>query len=57
MVWLCKRHAGESVTVSEANDFPLSQIGFEQDETAAEPEDPTQARTDTDPGDGAAPAS
>lgn len=51
MVWLCKRHAGESVTVAEANDFPLSQIGFEAEEAEAEPEDPTAARTDTDPGD------
>lgn len=51
MVWLCKRHAGEAVTVSEANDFPLSAIGFET-ETAEEvkAEDPTQARTATDPG-------
>lgn len=52
MVWLCKRHAGENVTVAEANDFPLSQIGFEaeQEETGGTAEDPTQARTDTDPG-------
>lgn len=50
MVWLCKRHAGENVTVAEANDFPLSKIGFESEE-ATEAEDPTEARTDTDPGD------
>ena len=50
MVWLCKRHAGEAVTVSEANDFPLSKIGFEAEEEAAQ-EDPTVARTDSDPGD------
>jgi hypothetical protein len=50
MVWLCKRHAGESVTVSEANDFPLSRIGFEADAPETEPEDPTVARTDTAPG-------
>lgn len=53
MVWLCKRHAGESVTVSEANDFPLSQIGFEAEEEAPQ-EDPTVARTDSDPGAGPA---
>lgn len=52
MVWLCKRHAGEHVTVAEANEVPLSAIGFEAEEednteTAA---DPTQARTDTAPG-------
>lgn len=50
MVWLCKRHAGESVTVAEANDFPLSKIGFEAEEEVAA-EDPTVARTDTVPGD------
>lgn len=50
MVWLCKRHAGESVTVSEANDFPLSQIGFESDTEEVKAEDPTTARTDTVPG-------
>lgn len=55
MVWLCKRHAGESVTVSEANDFPLSKIGFEADEEEAA-EDPTTARTVTAPGDGPAEA-
>ncbi len=50
MVWLCKRHAGEAVTVSEANDFPLSQIGFETEaEEGAAAEDPTQGPTDTDP--------
>lgn len=52
MVWLCKRHAGEHCTVAEANDVPLSAIGFEggeedNDGTAA---DPTAARTDTVPG-------
>ncbi|MEE2568606.1 hypothetical protein V1638_04240 [Pseudarthrobacter sp. J64] len=53
MVWLCKRHAGEQCTVSEANDFPMSQIGFETEEADAVPvkEDPTKARTDSDPGD------
>lgn len=56
MVWLCKRHAGESVTVSEANDFPLSGIGFETEAAEAEPEDPTEARTDTAPGVGPAAA-
>lgn len=53
MVWLCKRHAGEAVTVAEANDFPLSQIGFERDveeEEAAPEPDPTPARTDSVPG-------
>lgn len=50
MVWLCKRHAGESVTVAEANDFPLSKIGFEADAAEAAAEDPTVARTDTVPG-------
>jgi hypothetical protein len=50
MVWLCKRHAGESVTVSEANDFPLSQIGFEAETEEVGAEDPTTARTDTAPG-------
>lgn len=54
MVWLCKRHAGEAVTVSEANDFPLSKIGFEADEAEAKAEDPTEARTDTAPGGGPA---
>lgn len=57
MVWLCKRHAGEAVTVAEANDFPLSKIGFEADPEEVEAEDPTQARTDTAPGGDAAPAS
>lgn len=58
MVWLCKRHAGESVTVAEANDFPLSQIGFEAEEKEADGTgaDPTEARTDTDPGAGQAKA-
>jgi hypothetical protein len=50
MVWLCKRHAGESVTVSEANDFPLSKIGFETEPEEAGAEDPTVARTDSVPG-------
>ena len=51
MVWLCKRHAGENVTVAQANDFPLSRIGFETDEEpAADAEDPTAARTATGPG-------
>lgn len=50
MVWLCKRHAGEAVTVADANDFPLSKIGFEAEEETAQ-EDPTVARTDTAPGD------
>lgn len=53
MVWLCKRHAGEPVTVAEANDFPLSQIGFEREAEEEEPTpapDPTTARTDSVPG-------
>jgi hypothetical protein len=51
MVWLCKVHAGEFVTVAEANNFPLSQIGFEADPEEEVPaEDPTAARTDTAPG-------
>jgi hypothetical protein len=53
MVWLCKRHAGEHVTVDEANDFPLNAIGFEQDvepEAEATTPDPTPARTDSAPG-------
>lgn len=52
MVWLCRRHAGEHCTVAEANDVPLSAIGFEsgeEDNTGAAA-DPTQARTDTAPG-------
>ncbi len=55
MVWLCKRHAGEQVTVSEANDFPLSRIGFEADEETPT-EDPTEARTASVPGDAPAEA-
>ncbi|MHA7270397.1 hypothetical protein [Arthrobacter sp. HLT1-20] len=51
MVWLCKRHAGEFVSVAEANDVPLSQIGFEQEQEAPVAQDPTTARTDSDPGD------
>lgn len=50
MVWLCKRHAGEFVTVEEANQFPLSRIGFEAEAEEPKPEDPTVARTDTAPG-------
>lgn len=48
MVWLCKAHDGEKITVAEANDFPLSQMGFESDpeDVAA---DPTQGPTDTAP--------
>ncbi|WP_160665332.1 hypothetical protein [Pseudarthrobacter sp. ATCC 49987] len=49
MVWLCKRHAGEAVTVAEANDFPLSQIGFEAETEETKPADPPQGPTDTDP--------
>lgn len=51
MVWLCKRHAGEFVTVAEANDVALSQIGFEREQEAPVAQDPTPARTDSDPGD------
>ena len=57
MVWLCKRHDGETVSVVEANSFPLSQIGFEAEAEETEAADPTQARTDTVPGDEPAAAS
>lgn len=48
MVWLCKRHDGEHVTVADANAFPLSQMGFES-EPADVAADPTQGPTDTAP--------
>ncbi|ASN38997.1 hypothetical protein CGQ24_08200 [Arthrobacter sp. 7749] len=35
MIWLCRRAAGEFLTVEEANNDPLAEIGFESD-----PEDP-----------------
>ena len=56
MVWLCKKHAGETsrdggpLTVAEAADFPMSQIGFETEEADAPKPDPTPARTDSVPG-------
>jgi hypothetical protein len=59
MVWLCKAHDGEKISVAEANDFPLSQMGFEADpEESADAEDPTEGPTDTAPDAGpAAPSS
>lgn len=54
MVWLCKRHAGESVTVAEANDFPMSQIGFEAETEDPAAADPTKLPTDTAPAAGQA---
>ncbi|WP_115790041.1 hypothetical protein [Arthrobacter silvisoli] len=56
MVWLCKKHAGESsrdggpLGVGDAADFPMSQIGFETEDAEAPKPDPTEARTDSDPG-------
>jgi hypothetical protein len=53
LIWLCRRRAGEKLTLEEANDVPISEVAFETDEpdvTPDEPADPTPARTDSVPG-------
>ncbi len=36
LVFIARRHAGEKVTLEEANDFQLSQLSFEREESDAE---------------------
>jgi len=44
LIFLCRRHGGEKVTVDSANDFPLSAFAFETDENDEPvPADPTSA--------------
>lgn len=50
MIWLCRRHSGENLSIEEANACPINEIGFEADEEVPAPADPTVARTDSDPG-------
>lgn len=53
MIWLCRRHSGENLSIEEANSCPINEIGFETDEEPAGPAaDPTLARTDSVPGAG-----
>lgn len=35
LVFLCRKHAGENVTLDSANDFPLSEFSFEAEESDA----------------------
>lgn len=50
MIWLCRRHSGENLTIEEANSCPINEIGFENDDEVPAAADPTVARTDSDPG-------
>lgn len=50
MIWLCRRHAGENLSIEEANSCPINEVGFEADVEEPAPVDPTVARTDSDPG-------
>lgn len=48
LVWLCRRHAGEKLSLDDANAVPLDEISFNtDDEPAAVETDPTPAPTDS----------
>ncbi|WP_104116969.1 hypothetical protein [Arthrobacter sp. B1805] len=52
MIWLCRRFAGENLTIEQANSCPLNEIGFESDEPEPEAEaapDPKVTPPDSDP--------
>lgn len=54
LIFLCRRAAGEKVNLEQANDFPLSELGFESDDTDEEllaKEGPTRALPDSGQGD------
>lgn len=53
LIWLCRRHAGERLTLDEANDVALEDVSFNTDDedVAAVDADPTQAPTDSGAGD------
>lgn len=58
MIWLVRRHAGEQLTLEEANDIPLDQLLFEDDEEPAgggAPGEAQPAPTASAPGDAAEP--
>lgn len=48
MIWLCRRGAGEFLTVEEANDTPMAEILIEADEEAPVPEANPKAPADSD---------
>lgn len=55
LVFLCRRHAGEKLTLDEANEFPIEDFKFDVEEgDQVEAADPTKALPDS--GRGAAPA-
>lgn len=56
LIWLCRRRAGEKLTVAEANAVALSDIQFKVDpaDTPDEAADPTTAQTDSDLGENVA---
>ena len=33
LVFLCRRHAGEKLTLDEANDFPIDEFSFEREDS------------------------
>ncbi|WP_411732188.1 hypothetical protein [Paeniglutamicibacter sp.] len=49
MIWLCRRAAGEFLTVEEANNDPLVEIGFENDEEAPVAETDPKAQAGSAP--------
>lgn len=48
MIWLCRRAAGESLSLEEANANPLAEIRYEADEEAPVPEANPKAPADSD---------
>lgn len=56
MIWLCRRFAGENLSIEEANSTPINEIGFEtDDEEPAAEQGPKAVAPDSDPGEGLQP--
>lgn len=56
LVYLCRKHAGENVTLDTANDFPLDEFAFELEDSDTVPQpgaaaDPTQPQLASAPAD------
>lgn len=57
LIFLCRKHAGEQVTLDSANNFPIDEFSFLQEESdnvvVNAAANPPQALTDSDQGDAA----